>query len=74
MADDEVIVFLLSMISGLIACLELDIALHNIYEINGLRSFVVDCDIQQQLHLVIRPWKVFGFVFSSAVFYLRMTC
>ena len=36
-------------------------------EINGLRSFVVDCDIQQQLHLVIRPWKVFGFVFSSAV-------
>ena len=35
MADDEIIAFLLSMISSLIACLELN------------------CDIQQQFHLVI---------------------
>ena len=34
MADDEVIVFLLSMISSLIVCLELNIALHNMYERN----------------------------------------
>ena len=45
MADDEIIGFLLSMISSLIACLELN------------------CDIQQQFHLVIRPWKAFALVF-----------
>ena len=74
MADDEIIVFLLSVISSLITCLELNIALLTcMREINGLRSFVVACEIQQQFHLVIRPWKVYSVLFfSSAVLFLRL--